>query len=89
MPKKKKQTKLRRLLSTFTPTNPKGMALFFVLVFALSGAGVYAYRSFAASTTYRSNPYSCSPAAYGIPQVTLVSGSTGNCVKHLQWYING
>ena len=53
MAKKKKQSKLRRVISALNPTNPKGMALFFALIFALSGAGVYLYQSFAASPSYR------------------------------------
>ena len=82
---KKKQSKLRRVISALNPTNPKGMALLFALIFALSGAGVYLYQSFAAVAT---NPYSCSPSIYGIPTVTIQRGSTGSCVKHLQWYLN-
>lgn len=80
MAKKKKQSRLKRVISALNPTNPKGMALLFGLIFAFSGAGAYLYQSFASSL---SNPYSC-PA----PQPEIKRGSSGNCVKYLQWQFN-
>ncbi len=69
MAKKKKQSSIRRIISALNPTNPKGMALLFVLIFALSGAGVYAYRSFASTLTF------CCSGISGSNGASLISES--------------
>lgn len=81
MAKKKRQSKLNKVLGKFNPRNIKGGVALFVLVFALSGGGYYAYKSMAAPGPN----WGCTPLVNGIPTVTLRKGSTGNCVKNLQF----
>jgi Tol biopolymer transport system component len=47
--KKKKQSKVRKVLSFFNPKSLKGGMALFALVFAVGGAGFAVYRSFAAT----------------------------------------
>ena len=82
MAKKKKQSKLRRIVSALNPTNPKGMALLFALIFALSGAGVYLYQSFAATyeKVFLANQITAldTPNSYSPQKVTETSGDKKN-----------
>lgn len=49
MAKKKKQSKLQKVLNVLNPTTPKKGLLLFAVVFAVIGGGFMAYKSFAAS----------------------------------------
>ena len=48
---KKKVSKLRKIVRIFNPRSLKGGMMLFALVFVISGAGYFAYRSFAATIT--------------------------------------
>lgn len=52
MARKKKQSRVRRMLSALNPRSLKGGMLLFALVFALGGGGYYVYKSFAAEAIY-------------------------------------
>ena len=74
---KRKQTKnvskLKKLVSAFNPTNFKGGMALFALVFSLAGGGYYTYHSFASTCL----------------NTQISQGSTGTCVSHLQYMLNG
>jgi hypothetical protein len=53
MPKKKKQSRTKRILSVFNPRSPKGGMALFALLFAVVGGGFMLYRSFAATAIFR------------------------------------
>jgi hypothetical protein len=47
MPARKKQSKLRTILSKLNPNSPKKKFILFIAVFAVLGGGYFAYKSFA------------------------------------------
>ena len=86
MPKTKKQPKTTKLMNWFSSNSATKNILIFAVAFAAIGGGYMLYQSHAATVAI--NPYACTPAAYGVPQVVIRQGATGSCVKHLQWYLN-
>ncbi len=74
MPAKRKTTSpIKRILVKLNPNGPTKKLITFVVIFAVLTGGYFLYRSYAATCT----------------SYTFVPGSTGQCVKNIQYIING